>query len=150
MAFYEFAKIDNLSSIVDNINSYCEYENIRGTVILAPEGINGTLAGFISSIDKFAEYITSLGFRNLNTKYSLAEIMPFYRLKIKEKKEIITMLGSSIDPTNLRGEMVSPSKWNKLINQNDTIVIDVRNEYESNIGSFNNALKPNTESFLEF
>ena len=85
MAFYEFAKIDNLSSIVDNINSYCEYENIRGTVILAPEGINGTLAGFISSIDKFAEYIASLGFRNLNTKYSLAEIMPFYREQISKR-----------------------------------------------------------------
>ena len=150
MAFYEFAKIDNTSFIANSISLYCKQENIRGTVIIAPEGINGTLAGFISSIDKFAEFITSLGFKNLNTKYSIAEIMPFYRLKVKEKKEIITMLGSSIDPSTPRGEMVSPNEWNELINQTDTIIIDVRNEYESNIGSFNNALKPNTASFLEF
>ena len=115
MAFYEFAKIDNTSFIANNINLYCKQENIRGTVIIAPEGINGTLAGFIPSIDKFAEFITSLGFKNLNTKYSIAEIMPFYRLKVKEKKEIITMLGSSIDPSTPRGEMVSPNEWNELI-----------------------------------
>ena len=150
MAFYEFAKINDLSYMAKRIKSYCKEENIRGTVIIAPEGINGTLAGFISSIDKFAEYIRNLGFISLNTKYSLAEIMPFYRLKVKEKKEIITMLGLSIDPSNPRGKMVSPNEWNELIKQDDTIVIDVRNEYESDIGSFNNALKPNTESFLEF
>ena len=150
MAFYEFAKIDDLSYIAERIKSYCKEENIRGTVIVAPEGINGTLAGLISSIDKFTEFINNLGFTNLNIKYSLAKIMPFYRLKVKEKKEIITMLGLSIDPSNPRGEMVSPNEWNELIKQNDTIVIDVRNEYESDIGSFNNSLKPNTESFLEF
>ncbi|MFL2627825.1 MAG: rhodanese-related sulfurtransferase [Dehalococcoidia bacterium] len=150
MAFYEFAKIDDLSYMTERIKSYCKEENIRGTVIVAPEGINGTLAGFISSIDKFTEFINNLGFINLNRKYSLAKIMPFYRLKVKEKKEIITMLGLSIDPSNPRGKMVSPNEWNELIKQDDTIVIDVRNEYESDIGSFNNALKPNTESFLEF
>tara|TARA_B100001142_G_scaffold114055_1_gene116140 strand:- start:1669 stop:2586 length:918 start_codon:yes stop_codon:yes gene_type:complete len=150
MAFYEFAKIDDLSYMTERIKSYCKEENIRGTVIVAPEGINGTLAGLISSIDKFTEFINNLGFINLNRKYSLAKIMPFYRLKVKEKKEIITMLGLSIDPSNPRGKMVSPNEWNELIKQDDTIVIDVRNEYESNIGSFNNALKPNTESFLEF
>ena len=150
MAFYEFAKIDDLSYMTERIKSYCKEENIRGTVIVAPEGINGTLAGLISSIDKFTEFINNLGFINLNRKYSLAKIMPFYRLKVKEKKEIITMLGLSIDPSNPRGKMVSPNEWNELIKQDDTIVIDVRNEYESDIGSFNNALKPNTESFLEF
>ena len=112
IAFYEFTRIDNLPTLSNQIYKFCNEENIRGTVIIAPEGINGTLAGFISSIDKFAEYIRNLGFINLNTKYSLAEIMPFYRLKVKEKKEIISMLGSSIDPRNPRGEMVSSSEWN--------------------------------------
>jgi UPF0176 protein len=150
IAFYEFTRIDDLPTLSNQIYRFCDQENIRGTVIVAPEGINATLAGFIPSIEKLYNYIVNLGFTNLNTKYSAAKIMPFYRLKVKQKKEIITMLGTPIDPSNDRGEMVTSSEWNQLIKQNDTILIDVRNEYESKIGSFNNAIKPNTNSFLEF
>ena len=124
---------------------------IRGTVLLAREGINGTISGSKGDLEKVLNYLQSDSrFLALEFKYSYSKKIPFKRLKVKLKKEIVTMGLAEIDPIHSAGTYVKPKDWNELINDPEVVLIDTRNNYEYEIGSFKGAINPNTETFREF
>ena len=149
IAFYQFINLDNLEKLAQQLKRFCISNKIRGSIILAEEGVNGTLAGLPNNIDGLENYIIELGMANLNVKYSKIREMPFYRLKIKIKNEIVTMLNDPMDTNKGRATSVNSDEWNDLINQPDVIVLDVRNQYETEIGHFDQAVIPNIDSFIE-
>ena len=150
-ALYQFVSltdyVDLKPKFLDELNKH----QIRGTLLLAAEGINGTIAGSQSSIDAFLEWLqTDQRFAGIDYKLSYHQEPPFHRTKVKLKKEIVTMGVDNIDPNHVVGTYVEPEDWNELINDPDTLLIDTRNEYEYGIGSFKNAVNPHTETFREF
>ena len=149
-AFYEFNQVSDLRSLSKALKLFCKNNKLQGTIIIASEGINGTVAGLPDLIDKFVKHLDGFGFHKLNIKYSQTTMMPFYRCKIKIKKEIVTFLDHPVDYDADRAESTAPKNWNNFINQNDVVTIDVRNKYEIKIGSFKNAISPNTTTFVEF
>ena len=149
ITFYQFINLDNLEKLAQQLKRFCISNKIRGSIILAEEGVNGMLAGLPNNIDGLENYIIELGMANLNVKYSKIHEMPFYRLKIKIKNEIVTMLNDPIDTNKGRATSVNSDEWNDLINQPDVIVLDVRNQYETEIGHFDQAVIPNIDSFIE-
>lgn len=150
-ALYKFVSLPDYKEIQKTLLSQCQSLGIKGTLLLAEEGINGTIAGFRQSIDAILEYIRADSrFVDLEHKESFAQKMPFIRMKVKLKKEIVTLGVPGVDPTKLVGNYLNPEEWNKLISEPDVTVIDTRNDYEVDIGSFENALNPRTVSFREF
>src|SRR5690606_25211299 len=126
-------------------------QQVKGTLLLAEEGINGTIAGSREGIDAVLAYLRSdPRLATLEHKESWAEKMPFNRLKIKLKREIVTIGVPNIQPGTMAGTYVSPEGWNALIDDPNVVVIDTRNDYEVAIGTFNRAINPNTSSFSEF
>jgi len=150
-ALYKFTRLDDFEAIQTPLKSFLNSLAIRGTLLLAREGINGTISGSKESLEKALDYLQSdprlLG---LDYKYSYSKKTPFKRLKVKLKKEIVTMGLTEIDPTHSVGTYVKPKDWNELINNPDVVLIDTRNNYEYEIGSFKGAINPNTETFREF
>lgn len=129
----------------------CESHSVRGTLLLAREGINGTIAGTRTGIDAVLDHIRSLqGCKALEWKESPAAKMPFTRMKVRLKREIVTMGQPDVDPTAAVGHYVEASEWNALISAPDVAVIDTRNDYEVAIGTFEGAVDPTTKSFREF
>ena len=150
-ALYKFTRLDDFEDIQVPLKSFLESLGVRGTLLLAREGINGTISGTKDSIEKVLDYLQSdVRFLELEYKYSYSKKPPFKRLKVKLKKEIVTMGLSEIDPNKSVGTYVKPKDWNNLINDPDVILIDTRNNYEYEIGSFKGAINPNTETFREF
>jgi len=150
-ALYKFVRLDDFEEIQDPLKLFLESLNIRGTLLLAKEGINGTISGDKDNILKAIDHLQSdKRFRELEIKYSYSKKPPFKRLKVKLKKEIVTLGVSDIDPKNSNGTYVKPSDWNELINDPDVILIDTRNNYEFEIGSFRGSINPHTETFREF
>ena len=150
-AFYHFASLDDYRDIQAPLLEKCLSEKIIGTVLLAKEGINGTIAGSKKSIANILEYIRSdVRLCDLVCKVSYTEKPPFLRMKVRLKNEIVTMGVSGIDPKNIVGTYVKPVDWNGLISDPDVIVIDARNDYEIEIGSFTNSFNPKITSFREF
>ncbi len=150
LTFYQFKKIKDLLLLKSRISDFCKFNKIKGTIIIAEEGINGTIAGISQSIRNFELEIKNLGFENLNPKYSYSKYMPFFRLKIRPKKEIVTLRTKIADPENITGNKIKPENWNKLIADNNTILIDVRNDFEVEMGTFRGSINPKTKSFTEF
>ena len=150
LTFYQFRKIDDILIIKNELADFCRFNKIKGTIILAEEGINGTIAGLFESIKKFELHLLSLGFANYNPKYSYSKFMPFFRLKVRNKKEIVTLRSKDVDPENITGKKIRPKDWNNLISDKETILIDVRNNFEVEMGTFKNSINPNTKSFTEF
>ena len=150
LTFYQFKKIDDILIIKNELADFCKFNKIKGTIILAEEGINGTIAGLFESIKKFESHLLSLGFANYNPKYSYSKFMPFFRLKVRNKKEIVTLRSKDVDPENITGKKIKPKDWNNLISDKETILIDVRNNFEVEMGTFKNSINPNTKSFTEF
>ena len=150
ITFYQFKKIDDILNIKNELVHFCKFNKIKGTIILAEEGINGTIAGLYENIKKFESHLLSLGFANYNPKYSYSKFMPFFRLKIRNKKEIVTLRSKDVDPENITGKKIKPQDWNNLISDKETILIDVRNNFEVEMGTFKNSINPNTKSFTEF
>jgi len=150
-AFYHFARLDDYKEIQTRLLKECLSEDIMGTVLLAREGINGTLAGADKNIINILNYIRS-DYRLLNLvhKVSYTEKPPFLRMKVRLKKEIVTMGVPGINPANIVGTYVKPADWNNLISDPDVVVIDTRNKYEIEIGSFSYSVNPKTTSFREF
>ena len=129
----------------------CCSKGVKGTLLLAGEGINGTIAGSDDAIDTVLAFIRRMpGFADPEVKYAAAETMPFHRMKVRVKREIVTMGQPGIDPLNGVGHYVSPQDWNALISEPGTIVIDTRNDYEVAVGSFTGAIDPKTASFRDF
>ena len=150
LSFYQFKQIKDLLTIKSRISNFCKFNKIKGTIIIAEEGINGTIAGTSQSIKNFQLEIKKIGFENLNPKYSYSKFMPFFRLKVRPKKEIVTLRTKMVDPENITGNKIKPENWNNLITDNDTILIDVRNDFEVEMGSFQGSINPKTKSFTEF
>ena len=155
MALYKFAALPDAEALKPALAQFCCARAIRGTLILAPEGINGTVAGTPEAIDALAEFLFVSGpfgarLTGAEVKYSFADTAPFLRMKVRLKKEIVTMGVEDIDPTRSVGTYVAPADWNALISDPDTIVIDTRNDYETAIGMFKGAVDPNTKTFREF
>ena len=155
IAFYQFVSLENIDQLQAFILKFCQKNSIKGTILLASEGINGTISGDEKKIQKFIEFIKEDSFfkdnfKNLEHKESWASENPFYRMKVRLKKEIVALGVDGISPTKKVGEYVNPEDWNKLINDPNTIVIDTRNNYEVDIGTFKNSVNPETETFREF
>jgi len=150
-ALYHFAKLDNFEELQSPLLNKMKENGVKGTLLLALEGINGTISGTCEGIDNVLNFIRSdLRLAKVVTKESFAEKIPFYRSKVKLKKEIVTMGVEGIDPKHIVGTYVKPQDWNNLIADPDVVVVDTRNDYEVAIGTFKNALNPNTTTFREF
>lgn len=150
-ALYRFARFDDPEAIRDGLDALCRERGVRGTLILAREGINGTIAGSKAAIETVLDHIRGLpGCKDCDVKLSHAATMPFHRLKVRVKREIVTMGQPDIDPLASAGTYVEPEDWNRLISDPDTIVIDTRNDYEVAIGTFRGAIDPQTASFRDF
>lgn len=150
-ALYHFTKLPDYEQLREPLLEFLKSQNIKGTLLLAAEGINGTVAGSAAAITKLHAYLRKDNrFDGLVTKESFDDEMPFYRTKVKLKKEIVTMGVTDIDPNQIVGTYVKPQDWNALIADPDVIVVDTRNDYEVGIGTFKNALDPQTETFREF
>ena len=150
VTFYQFKKIEDIIQIKNELSNLCKFNKIKGTIILADEGINGTIAGKSNDICRFESCILKMGFNNYNPKYSYSKFMPFFRLKVREKKEIVTLRTKIADPENITGKKIKPEEWNDFISDKETILIDVRNNFEVEMGTFKNSINPNTKSFTEF
>ena len=150
-ALYKFTRLDDFEEIQGPLKIFLDSLNIRGTLLLAKEGVNGTIAGDNDSIMKSLDYLQKdERLVGLEYKFSYSEKPPFKRLKVKLKKEIVTLGVSNIDPIFSSGTYVKPADWNELINDPDVVLIDTRNNYEFEIGSFKGSINPNTETFREF
>ena len=149
--FYKFVTISNIEAIKAQILTWCQQREIKGTIILAEEGINGTIAGSSDAIANILAFIRSLpGLADLEHKESISEKLPFARLKVKIKPEIVTLGLPAVNPTRQVGTYVEPQDWNQIISDPEVVVIDTRNDYEVEIGTFEKAKNPSTESFREF
>lgn len=150
-ALYHFTRLPNYADLQAPLRDLCEDNGIKGTLLLADEGINGTVAGNRTAIDALLDWLHKRAeFEGLEHKESYAPAMPFYRLKVRLKKEIVTMGVPGTDPTKIVGTYVEPEDWNDLIADPDTIIIDTRNDYEVQIGTFEGAVNPETDAFREF
>jgi UPF0176 protein len=151
IALYRFADFHDFRDFREPLYDVMFANEVRGTLLLANEGINGTIAGPRFGIDKVIEWLAlDARFSSLEKKESYAELNPFYRTKVKVKKEIVTMGVNDIDPRHISGTYVEPKDWNELIDDPEVLLLDTRNQYEIEIGSFQRATNPETESFREF
>ncbi|SDW67210.1 rhodanese-related sulfurtransferase [Litoreibacter albidus] len=150
-ALYHFTRFADPDGLRPAIVELCEREGVRGTLLVAKEGINGTVAGNRAGIDALLAHLRSLpGCAELEHKESTASEMPFNRMKVRLKREIVTMGQPDVDPLARTGHYVKPEDWNELIQSEDVAVIDTRNDYEVAIGTFQGAIDPMTKSFGEF
>ncbi len=150
-ALYRFAALPDPEALVSQLRDLCAQLGTCGTLILAREGINGTVAGSAEAIEALLSHIRALpGCADLDVKFSTADEPPFARMKIKVKPEIVTLGAGDLDPASQAGTYLDPAEWNALIADPDTIVIDTRNAYEVAVGSFERAIDPGTRSFREF
>ena len=150
ISFYQFRKLIHLDQIRKSLKEFCSFHKIRGTILLANEGMNGTIAGLSHSVNLLEKKLQLMGFDNLKLKYSLHKYMPFNRLKIKIKKEIITFSHFKLDVEKNTANYVDAKNWNRLIENKDTLILDVRNEFECQIGSFRDSINPKINNFSDF
>ena len=150
-ALYRFSPFADCEGIRAPLAQLCDTHGVRGTLLIASEGINGTIAGSDAAIDQVLAHIRQLpGCADLDVKLSRAETLPFHRMKVRIKREIVTMGEPDIDPLTEVGHYVEPEDWNALIDQPGTILIDTRNDYEVAVGSFKGAIDPHTKTFRDF
>ena len=150
-ALYKFVELPDFQQIRQPLHDVMENNQVKGTLLLAREGINGTVAGTREGIDALLKWLKSdPRLAELDYKESYTDLPPFNRTKVKLKKEIVTMGVEGIDPKRVVGTYVSPKDWNKLISDPEVILIDTRNDYEYQVGTFKNAVNPSTDSFREF
>lgn len=151
VAMYKFVRLDNYEAMQPIVLSFCQEKDIYGTLLLAEEGLNGTLAGTRHAIDELLNFLKSDGrLADLEYKESHADEIPFHRTKVKLKKEIVTMGQPHIKPSDRSGIRVEPAQWNEIISDPEVLLIDTRNEYEYQIGTFKDAVSPDTTNFREF
>ncbi len=150
-ALYKFVNLPDFHQLRQPLFNVMDSNGIKGTLLLAREGINGTVAGSRVAIDTLLAWLrTDPRLAEIDSKVSLTDIPPFNRTKVKLKKEIVTMGVEGIDPKQVVGTYVNPKDWNKLISDPEVLLIDTRNDYEYQVGTFKNAINPSTESFREF
>ncbi len=150
-AMYKFVRLENFQEMRQPLQQVMEDNGVKGTLLLANEGLNGTVAGSREGIDALLTWLKSDDrLADISYKESFDEDMPFYRTKVKLKKEIVTMGVEGVDPRKVVGTYVKPKDWNDLISDPEVFVVDTRNDYEIKIGTFANAVDPNTKTFREF
>ncbi len=150
-ALYHFADLPDPAGLVVDLQARCQAAQVQGTLLVASEGVNGTIAGSRESIDATLHYLRSVpGLEQLEHKESFCDTAPFLRLKVKQRAEIVTMGVDTVRPADRVGTYVEPEDWNELIAQDDVVLIDTRNDFEVRVGSFEGAINPNTVSFSEF
>lgn len=154
-AFYQFVALPDYRELREPLRAFCADLELKGSVLLAQEGINGTVAGAPEAIDAFIHELAHGGLfggrlDNLELKFSAAEAMPFGRLKVRLKKEIVTLGDAAADPTRQVGTYVDASEWNALISAPDTLLLDTRNAFEVAMGTFDGAIDPGIKSFGQF
>ncbi len=153
IAFYKFVSLPDYKDLREPLLERCLQNNVRGSILLAAEGINGTIAGPEDGMNNVLAYIRSDP-RFADLEYKQAHVSPdhrtFYRMKVRLKKEIVTLGQEGIDPNETVGQYVTPEEWNQLIDDPDVVLIDTRNDYEIDVGTFKGAINPHTKSFREF
>lgn len=150
-ALYKFVDFPNFKDYQKPLKDLAQSHKVLGTLLLAHEGINGTIAGPEDGINAVISYIATLpGFSDIECKKSYADEYPFYRLKVRLKKEIVTLGVDDLNPGLKTGNYVDPADWNTLIESPDVILVDTRNDYEVKVGTFKGAVNPETTSFREF
>ncbi len=150
-ALYKFFDFPDFAQHRQGILSCMESQNIKGSLLLAHEGINGTVAGSRNGVDQLLQHLRNIpGLDPFDSKESYEQQQPFLRAKVKLKKEIVTLGVEGIDPKKVVGTYIEPKDWNQLISDPEVLVIDTRNDYEVAIGTFANAINPQTETFREF
>jgi UPF0176 protein len=150
-ALYKFVALPDYQRLRQPLFDVMDNNQVRGTLLLAREGINGTIAGSRFAVDTVVNWLKSdLRLTEIDCKESLTDIPPFNRTKVKLKNEIVTMGIEGIDPKQVVGTYVAPKDWNSLISDPEVLLIDTRNDYEYQVGTFKNAINPSTESFREF
>lgn len=155
MALYKFASLPDVEALKAPLAQFCCGLGIKGTLILAPEGINGTVAGRPEAMDALADFLFVSGpfgqrLAGAEVKYSFADAAPFLRMKVRLKPEIVTLRAPEADPSRQVGTYVEPQDWNALIERNDVVLVDTRNDYEVGLGTFQRAIDPATENFVAF
>ncbi|KRB82820.1 hypothetical protein ASE00_12425 [Sphingomonas sp. Root710] len=150
-ALYQFIRFADCEAVRAPLAKLCCGLGVKGTLLIAPEGINGTIAGSDDAIERVLSHVRALpGCADAEIKLSRAAAMPFHRMKVRIKREIVTMGQPDIDPLSGVGHYVEPTEWNALIAEPGTILIDTRNDYEVAVGSFAGAIDPKTKSFRDF
>ncbi len=150
-ALYKFVALPDYQALAPRLKALCDQQDIKGTLLLAEEGINGTVSGSRFAIAALMAFLEADGrFDGMSYKESFHLDKPFYRMKVKLKKEIVTMGINGIDPQKIVGTYVKPQDWNALISDPEVVVVDTRNSYEYDIGTFANAIDPKTTTFREF
>lgn len=148
-ALYQFCPVADPAALQSQLLALLTEANICGTLIVASEGINGTIAGSRAGIDQVHQFLLDAGFDHMEYKESLSDDKPFRKVKVKLKKEIVT-LGVEVAPLDRVGHYLEPKEWHEFIQRDDVILIDTRNDYEYKAGTFKNAIDPQTESFRQF
>ena len=150
-ALYRFVRLDDYESMREPLLNFCTERGVKGTLLLAHEGVNGTISGGKTAIADVLSYLRSdERLTDLDCKFSYHEERPFLRMKVKLKREIVTMGLAGVDPNQSVGRYASPEEWNELVDDPECLVIDTRNDYEVEIGSFRGAINPGTKSFRDF
>lgn len=150
-AFYKFVTLPMYESLKTPLLQLMKEQDIKGTLILAEEGINGTFCGPADGVDKFCHYLHQIpGLEDLSFHTSFDEANPFEKAKVKFRPEIVTMGEAQVSPEDLTGIHLSPEEWNKLLADPNLVLIDTRNSYEVSLGTFQGAINPNTENFRDF
>ncbi len=149
-ALYQFVELPDFADLRSPLLACCEANGVKGTLLLAAEGINGTIAGPEAGVRAVLAYLRSdARLARLEHKEAWAQEMPFYRMKVRLKREIVTMGVPEVHPALMAGEYVKPQDWNQLISEPDVVLVDTRNDYEVSIGTFKRAINPETTSFSE-
>lgn len=149
-AFYRFIAVPDPSALAEKLRSAFRDTDLCGTTLIAPEGVNGTMAASAETIERLLDILThEVGLERAEVKFSSSEERPFGRLKFRLKREIITFRDAEVDPAQ-PGRYVEPERWNALIDDPDVLVLDTRNHYETEIGTFDGATVPNTDRFSDF
>jgi len=150
-ALYHFTTLKDFTSLRAPLQDMCDHLQIKGTLLLAQEGINGTVAGTDQAVTELISFLRAdARLRDLDYKQSRSKDLPFFRMKVRLKKEIVTMGIDGVDPNRIVGTYVDPEDWNDLINDPNVVLIDTRNDYEVEIGTFKGAINPDTETFRDF
>ena len=149
--FYKFLVLENYKELKIKFDKSLSKTNIKGTILLANEGVNGTIAGSESDLKKFFLYMGKFSqFKDINPKFSSSNKNPFLRMKVRLKKEIVTIGIPEVSPSNLVGKYLNVEEWNEFLNESDSMIIDTRNDYEVSIGTFKNSINPKIKSFRNF
>ena len=149
--FYKFLVLENYKELKIKFDKSLSKTNIKGTILFANEGVNGTIAGSESDLKKFFLYMDKFSqFKDITPKFSTSNKNPFLRMKVRLKKEIVTIGMPEVSPSNLVGKYLNVEEWNEFLNESDSIIIDTRNDYEVSIGTFKNSINPKIKSFRDF